>query len=70
MTSLSEFLGWQLDDLESVKNYLARARDKSSGKLRECIAGAIAEVQLAMREVEEAQDIARRVEEKGGKAND
>ncbi len=66
----SQFLEWQLDDLKSVKNYLTRAKDKSDGKLRECIAGAIAEVQLAMREVEEAQDIARRVEEKGGKAND
>lgn len=79
MIPLSEFLGWQLDHLKKLPGALTYAKEefekKQKGTLEEleagkCLVEAVSAIQIAKMKVEEAQEIMRAVEQKGGKAND
>ena len=79
MIPLSEFLGWQLDHLKKLPGSLTYAKEefekKQKGTLEEldagkCLVEAVGAVQIAKMKVEEAQEIMRAAEQKGGKAND
>lgn len=79
MIPLSEFLGWQLDHLKKLPGALTYAKEefekKQKGTLEElevwkCLTEATGAIQIAKMKVEEAQEIMREAEQKGGKAND
>ena len=79
MIPLSEFLGWQLDHLKKLPGALTYAKEefekKQKGTLEEleagkCLTEATGAIRIAKMKVEEAQEIMREAEQKGGKAND
>ena len=79
MIPLSEFLGWQLDHLKKLPRSLAYAKEEFSKKQKgtsqeleagKCLVEAVGAIRIAKMKVEEAQEIMREAEQKGGKAND
>lgn len=76
MIPLSKFLGWQLDHLKKLPNSLAYAKEEFSKKQKgtpqelevgKCLMEAAGAIKIAKMKVEEAQEIMRAAEQKGGK---
>ena len=79
MIPLSKFLEWQLDHLKKLPSSLTYAKEEFSKKQKgtsqelevwKCLTEATGAIQIAKMKVEEAQEIMRAAEQKGGKAND
>lgn len=57
MVTITEFLEWQRKHLKEVMNNLAYANNESGGKAKRNLIAAISEIHVAMRQIEEAQEV-------------